>query len=72
MKRKTAIKKLMGYGMSRNEANNRLIAAHSLELPNRVAVFFSYLMIQEQIPNSVPYKIDKVCDVTKKVGILND
>jgi hypothetical protein len=50
MKRKTAIKRLMGYGMSRNEANKRLIAAHSLELPNRVAVFFSYLMIQEQIP----------------------
>lgn len=25
MKRKTAIKKLMGYGMSRNEANRRLM-----------------------------------------------
>lgn len=71
MKRKTAIKKLMGHGMSRNKANKRLISAHSLGLSNRGAVFFSHLMMQEQIPNSVPYEIDKVCDVTKKAGMLN-
>lgn len=72
MKRKTAIKRLMGHGMSRNKANKRLISAHSLGLSNRGAVFFSHLMMQEQIPNSVPYEIDKAYDVTKKVGMLND
>lgn len=70
MKRKTAIKKLMCHGMSRNKANKRLISAHSLGLSNRGAVFFSHLMMQEQIPNSVPYEIDKAYDVTNYVNLI--
>lgn len=72
MKRKTAIKKLMGYGISRNEANKRLTEAHFLGLSNCVAIFFSYFMAQEYIPNSVLYDIDKVYSISKKAGILND
>lgn len=66
MKRKTAIKELMGYGMSRNEANKRLTEAHFLGFSNRIAVFFSYFMAQEYIPNSVPYEIDKTYEEVKQ------
>lgn len=72
MKHKTAIKKLMGYGMSRNEANEKLIEAHFLGLSNRVSVLFPRFMKQEYIPNSVPYEIDKECDIPKKEGMSND
>lgn len=72
MKHKTAVKKLMGYGMSRNEANKRLIEAHFLGLSNRISVLFPCFMEEEYIPNSIPYEIDKECDIPKKEDMLND
>lgn len=66
MKRKTAIKKLMGYGMSRNKANKRLIAGRSFGLSNRGTVFFSHLMMREHAPNSVSYEIDKSYEEVKQ------
>ena len=53
MTRKRAIKKLMGMGYSRNEANARLMDTHSLRLSNRFGVLFQYFMMQADIPNYV-------------------
>lgn len=38
MKHKTAVKKLMGYGVSRNEANRMLMLCRRLGFPNRFAI----------------------------------
>lgn len=38
MKRKKVIKKLMGYGVSRNEANRMLMRCRRLGFPNRFAI----------------------------------
>lgn len=38
LKRKMVIKKLMGYGVSRNEANQMLMWCHRWGYPNRCAI----------------------------------